>query len=293
MPIRPAVVFRAAALLLSAAFALGVAAAGDALGQSLVVTESGLLAVPVTVDGASYQFIASTGRSRSGVMPSLVGERGLQPAVDAAPGEPAFDMAGLGIGGQALGPVRAALIETPIRNEPGVRGVLGADVLSRFVVEVDVPGGRLALHVPGKAPAGRTGWGEVSMIVAPSRHALVQPRVGTTPMTAVIDTGTRRTTINWKAAQALGLAPTLRQPDAVRTAGDKRLEARASAVAYSFLTLTLGTAQWQNVTLHIADLPVFAELGMVDQPAMVMGMDLLGARRFILDYPGKRVLLGS
>ncbi len=292
---------RAALLLLAAGAGSGVAASRPALAESLAVSASGLPVVPITLSGGAQPFLAATGRSTSAVLPALAAELRLRPA-DITGGAPGFLLEGFSLDGRTLDPVRAAALPEPLRHEPSARGILGADVLSRFTVEVDLAGGRLILHAPGQPPPPNgAAWTEAALTIVPSRVPVVQPRIGATPVTAVIDTGARRTTINWTAAMALGLAPTVRNAppapgakvDPLAPSLPKRQENRASAVAYSFLTLTLGTAQWKNVTLTIADLPIFKELGLEEQPAAIIGMDLLGARRFVIDFAGKRNLLGS
>ncbi|HYC06160.1 MAG TPA: retropepsin-like aspartic protease [Azospirillaceae bacterium] len=290
---------RAALLLLAGAVATGVAASRPALAETLAASASGLPVVPVGMSGLSHPFLVATGRSTSAVLPDLAAEMRMRPAGTEAA---AYMLEGLALDGQKIEAVRAAALPEPIRHEPSAKGILGADVLSRYTVEVDLAGGRLVLHAPGRPPAPNgAAWAEAALTLVPSRVPVVQPRIGAIPVTAIIDTGARRTTINWTAAMALGLAPTVRnappapggQADPLAPSLPKRQENRASAVAYSFLTLTLGTAQWKNVTLTIADLPIFKELGLEEQPAAVIGMDLLGARRFVIDFAGKRILLES
>jgi hypothetical protein len=41
----------------------------------------------------------------------------------------------------------------------------------------------------------------------------------------------------------------------------------------------------------VADLPVFTELHLADQPAVILGMDLLGSRRLVIDPDAKRVYI--
>ena len=110
------------------------------------------------------------------------------------------------------------------------------------------------------------------------------------PVTAVLDTGARQTFVNWHAARAAGIEPGA--PGLVRGTG------RGGATAHGFAfdtmrfdALAVGDTRFATPSLAIADLPVFATLGMAGAPAMILGIDVLGGRRFVVDYPARRLLI--
>jgi hypothetical protein len=95
--------------------------------------------------------------------------------------------------------------------------------------------------------------------------------------------------MNWHAARAAGVSGQ-RKPERVKTAGG----ATRDAVAYSlrrFNSIAIGDTRFHPGALAISDLPVFAPIGMDQAPAMIVGLDLLGDRRFLIDYPARRLLI--
>ena len=111
---------------------------------------------------------------------------------------------------------------------------------------------------------------------------------GRVEIPAVLDTGARGTILNWAAARKLGLSPEHRS---LRGAAQGATAGATPLAMATLKELQIGEFHRQGPVLNIADLPIFGVLGLGDGPGMILGMDQLGDRRVILDFPGGRLLL--
>ena len=102
---------------------------------------------------------------------------------------------------------------------------------------------------------------------------------------AMLDTGARRTTGNLPLMKALGLAPgdpRLHKAEAVQGATPERIAASAARMHL----LQLGPETFRDPEITFADLPVFTTLELDDEPAMIIGVDILHTVRVLaIDYP--------
>jgi predicted aspartyl protease len=281
---------RSPAPLLAAA----LACAAPAFAEPIRLLPTGHWAATVRVNGEGpFEFIVDTAASVSAVFPALRARLG--PAgggsrtVSGASGTQAFAVFRLERididGRSALGV--AALGLDGIPEDRISAGILGADLLSRFVAEFDLPGGQLRLHDPGTALAGLPG--EVPFRLNGARFAVLDGLLDGRPVTMILDTGARRTIVNWRAAEAAGIArdaADLVPDEPVRGATDHSTE----AVKRDFASLAAGPLTLSAQRITIADLPVFAQLGLAGRPAMILGIDRLRQLRFAVDYP-RRLLL--
>jgi predicted aspartyl protease len=281
---------RSLAPLLAAA----LACAAPAFAEPIRLLPSGHWATTVRVNGEGpFEFIVDTAASVSAVFPALRERLALA-------GGGTRTVAGAS-GTQGFGTFRLERIDVDGRSARGVTaigldgipedrisaGILGADLLSRFVAEFDLPGGQLRLHDPGTALPGR--WGEVPFRLNGARFAVIDGLLDGRPVTMILDTGARRTVVNWRAAEAAGIA---------RDADDLVADApiggatshRTPAVRRDFASLAAGALALGAARITIADLPVFAQLGLAGRPAMILGIDRLRHLRFAVDYP-RRLLL--
>lgn len=281
---------RSLAPLLAAA----LACAAPAFAEPIRLLPTGHMAATVRVNGEGpFEFIIDTAASVSAVFPNLRERLALAGggtrAVSGASGTQAFSVFRLErieIDGRSARDVTALGLDG-IPEDRISAGIVGADLLSRFIAEFDLPGGQLRLHDPGTALAGI--WREVPFRLNGARFAVLDGQLDGRPVTMILDTGARRTIVNWQTAEAAGIArdaPDLVSDEPVRGATNHR----TAAVKRDFASLAAGPLRLSAESITIADLPVFAQLGLTGRPAMILGIDRLRHLRFAVDYPRRRLL---
>jgi len=197
----------------------------------------------------------------------------------------------LALGGHEIATDRSigvSALPTLAGLDPPVAGLLGADVLAGFEVELDLPAGRMALYPPPPRAA-CPGWRPWPQAAAAKLHrtssglehldVLVDGRA----VPALLDTGARTTLITRETAAALGVTAPMLAADAPRTGvgvGGSSAEFRR----HRFATLGLPGAMARDVPVNIADLP----LPGVD---MLLGADFLGHRHVWISYSTSRLFL--
>ena len=253
-------------------------------------------------DSKPLRFVIDTAASSTSILPRL---RAAMPAsmvaggsqnLNGASGQTQIETLTLGrldVDGRTFTGLKAfALPPSPV-DELGVDGVLGADVIARFVVEMDMPG-RTWRMTDAPTPAMLEG---MLPPVAIALDDALTPRLTVhlegSAIPAILDTGAKGTIMNWAAARLIGLTPD--SPGLVKATSVKGVTSQGTAsVTGTFQELRIGEARKLQATLRIADLPVFAALGFAEgQPAMILGIDMLADRRFVIDHPGQRLFVST
>lgn len=165
-------------------------------------------------------------------------------------------------------------------------GLLGADILSQFEVDLDLPHELLHLYEPAPSCV-VTGapWPRPYTIIAANRslhERLFFPLIlDGNKLTGIFDTGSQRSVIDKTAAQKIENGRIMNDPAAsVRgvTAGE------VSAAAHRFGRLVLGTEELANPTLVITPLSL-------DDANMIVGMDYLKWHRVWLSYESHQIFV--
>jgi predicted aspartyl protease len=267
------------------------------------VLPSGHPIAEVALDGSKpLRFIIDTAASSTSILPRL---RAAMPASMLASGSQNLDGAAgktqietltlkrLTVDGRTFDGLTAfALPPSPV-DDLGVDGVLGADVIARFAVEMDMPG---RVWRMADAPTQAMLEGMLPPVPITLDEALTPKltvQVDDMAIPAILDTGAKGTIMNWAAARLLGLTPD--SPGVIKASTVKGVTTHGTAsVTNTFRELRIGQASKPQVTLRIADLPVFTALGFAEgQPALILGIDMLADRRFVIDHPGKRLFLSK
>ncbi|MDZ4870422.1 MAG: retropepsin-like aspartic protease [Alphaproteobacteria bacterium] len=175
---------------------------------------------------------------------------------------------------------RAVMMDLP--EEEGVMGVLGAEFLSNFKVDLDMPAKRMALY-PDRAAVLAPNHFRVQGRLTEHGIIVVPARVENTNVWAAFDSGGRRTIANSWLAGATGHydSAKLRNYESyVRDAASRRY----TGVSEDFTRIQVGPAIWSNRDVLISDIKVFEQIGHGTKPIMFIGMDLMANRRVIIDY---------
>ena len=179
-------------------------------------------------------------------------------------------------------------------------GILGNDLLRRYEVTFDVPGGALTLseaESDGAAhpicqangfgaarPAHLSGFALVElMATADNQPAAVE---------AVVDTGAAQTLFNWRAMDSMGLdRDDMRLRDraeGTRGFGGQRVDSQLFTLSQvRFLDWAVN-----DLEVRISDLPVFQALGLAEKPAVILGIDALQRAPLWISKGVERICIG-
>ncbi|WP_230483558.1 retroviral-like aspartic protease family protein [Sphingomonas sp. Leaf21] len=252
------------------------------------------MAIGVMIDGhGPYRFVVDSGADRS-----VIGER-LARALALPPGLPVMlhGMAGASrretalIGRLGIGSVVVPDIAAPVLPEAslGGRGLIGIDALrgQRLMLDFDTD----AITVEDTR---RPVVGQADDIVVTARRRggqliLTQARAGGVGIRAVVDTGSQLTIGNLALRDALFRR--LRTPPDTTAIPVVSVTGETLIVPMAIVPeMRIGSITMRNVPVGFADLPPFALFGLRDQPAMMLGTDLMGSfRRVSLDFGAKKV----
>lgn len=188
------------------------------------------------------------------------------------------DMGRLSLSDQDVG----VQFQPVVANIPIYPGLLGLDFIASHDVMFDFTGQRCVLYPAGVANALKVVEGMAKAIIrelpngrwAVEGFGYFEGQRGSAQIQMVLDTGASVSVMNWAAAKTLGLAadsPAVSRKGYLKDAGKQLAEVPAA--------FTIGTeSDPKPVTIAIADLPGFTEVGLQQQPAMILGADLLRQR---------------
>jgi predicted aspartyl protease len=265
----------------SAEVAITIAPTGHAL---VPVAVAGHGAVPFVFDtgaegSALYAPVADAwALPRNGSAERLVGQTG---SADAA----VVALPQLVLDGVAVTGIEAVVL--PARADgQALNGIVGLDLVGGKVLDFDLPRRRLALLDSARVLAA----GQVAVVAERLSGNLLAVPVfaGGVTARAVIDTGARKTRINGRLAQALGLSastPGFVAGEVIRGATNTP----AATLAGTLPSVRVGGMTLTDAPVLVADLPVFDEFGINGGPAMILGLDWLERMRMVIDFRADRV----
>lgn len=275
------------------------AAAPLTAAQPLEVLPSGHPVVQVSIDGsAPKRFVIDTAASITTIMPKLRAE---MPGLVAKPSDDPLDGAAgrtsvettivnqVQVAGHSFRSPELMLLPPGPTDGLGTDGILGADIIADFVVELDMPG--RSWRMTSKVDAGMLEGlpASVPFVLDTYRAPRLTIRINGVEMPAVLDTGARGTILNWTAARAVGLSPD--SLGLTRASDIKGATNHATASVEARMdSLMIGDAKVEAPKVRIADLPVFKVLGFQpNEAAVILGIDMFADRRFVIDHPGLRL----
>lgn len=255
------------------------------------IAQTGHATVPVTGSFGSAQFVFDTGAEGTAVYADFADKAGLVAAgSETLQGQTgASDVPTVLLDSIALDGVRKSQLKAvklgPRADGVKLAGIVGLDVSGDRTVDFDLPRKRIALLEPGTLPKGISG-APVAAATTTGNLLAIPVTIGSVTGTAVIDTGARKTRINWALGRHLGLDPAkLAKGDTIQGATNKAVETGATRVA----NVRLGGRVLKDAPVLVADLPVFEAFGVADRPAIILGMDWLEQTRMVIDFPGRKV----
>ena len=183
-----------------------------------------------------------------------------------------------------VAPVRTAVVfPTPLD------GLLGADILSDFDVDIDLPGHLIGLYPKQTCPTVAPTWaGPYSSIptgLSPGGHFFFPVQLDGRRLTATIDTGSQLTVITTASARAAGASEAALSRDRLTSMQGVAGDPVASHI-HRFGMLDLG-----GVIVRSPDI-VVADIRSADAD-IVLGMDFLSSRRFWLSYGSRTIFVST
>jgi predicted aspartyl protease len=250
----------------------------------------GRVLAAVSINGRGpFRFIVDTGSNRSAISNRLAAT--LQLAMTAGPAievhgvtgsavVPAVRIARMQIGEIVLTDQLLPLLPDAVFADAD--GILGVEGLQGAMLDVDFKQDRVTIRRSTGRRAG-DGYLIVPAWISSDGLLLVKGRVGSVRSRIILDTGAERTIGNIALQRALEAVSRRGEVSMATVTG--ATPGSVGAVAFLSPAISIGDARMQNVPVTFADLHVFAVRGLLDAPALVIGMDVLGTvDRFVVDY---------
>jgi predicted aspartyl protease len=274
------------AALLGGLASLGAGAAPGEI-EIRIDCSNGRCLVPVALDGRVARMRLDTGAELTLVTRAAVARLGLRPdpwvgTTLRGAGGLVERRANVDVGVAQLGGVKlfqrlaGGGLSLPVTNSDlgDADGLLGGDVLRHYVLDLDIPRARLALHRPGM-PSHPDG--AVPLQSLRGDLLLAQVRLDGRALTGLVDTGASASLINARGLYRLGLAP----PLVVHDPAVPMLAVGGESIVHRrrFAELRIGAVTVAGPTILTESVP---------EPAydLVLGLDVLGRQRLLLSYPG-------
>lgn len=168
-------------------------------------------------------------------------------------------------------------------------GLLGADALSAFDIDLDLPRHQMTFYRKQTCEAAAPNWAgpyvSISTGLSRGERLFFPVQFDGHRLTAVIDTGSQVTVLATSSARALGLTEgQLSQDRSTTTQGiaGEPLNARV----HRFAKLEVGALMIRNPEVVVTDLKL-------NEADIVLGVDFLSSRRLWLSYGSRRIFLSS
>jgi hypothetical protein len=262
----------------------------------------GRVVVPVTINGQGpFRFIVDTGANHSTITPQLA--RALQLQTDTGPLIVLDGITGAGqVSYVSIDRLQAgdltiedtALPVVPASVMAGADGILGAAGMAEKSLLIDFQRNRVAItnHMDARA---RERAVKIRAVRMANGLIILDTMVGRVPAHAVLDTGAERTLGNLALRDAVR-SQKRPKPGFVAEltsvyGATKEVEAGEIVAAP---TISIASLRITDVAIVYGDFHIFKIWGMQDEPAMILGMDVLGTVASLnIDFKNQTVYVGN
>jgi predicted aspartyl protease len=254
------------------------------------------MTVPVTIDGSGpYDFIVDTGAERTAIARELAEDLRLQPGTRArlysttdVRSIVTVHIPELGVGGRAVKRINAPALE---RRNMGAEGILGVDTLQQQRVSFDFVRRQMTVTPSRKR---EEKWPDDTIVVtARNRYGhlvLVDASVDGQKVWVILDTGGQTSVGNSALRRKLEAKGRLGAVRAIELLGVTGTTMPAEQALVG--RLRLGNMDIHQLPVAFADAHPFRKLGLMDRPALLLGMDALKLfERVSVDFPNRTVKL--
>ena len=256
----------------------------------------GRIWAPVAVNGKGpYRLVLATGASHSALTPHLAEALGIQadPAdmimLRGATGSVAVPMVPidtLEVGDLLMQPQRLAIIPDALG---GADGVLGMEELANKRIHIDFRKDNITI-MRSRNQRAAGGFETIPVKFLHQRLLVVDAIMGGVPVKAIIDTGGQSTLGNVALRRALAeRRPRQEQEGKLDQIVGSTLDVQVGT-RLETPSLALGTVKVRNPPMTFADFEIFKHWHLTEEPAMLIGMDVLGLLdTLIIDYRRKEL----
>ena len=283
----------------------GTAVAGCAVTTAATLplrVEGRHLVTSLTIEGVTVTALVDTGSAVTAIDRALATRLGLRR--DASRRAAITGIAGrsrvridtvvasrLSLGTLALGDMPLVSGDFNAGRPAGFRvdAILGADILGRYDLDVDPARGRLVLSLVEGCVGRFVDWATVAVPLAPlaeQRLHLVPVTIDGHTLMALVDTGATESVLFEEGIRRMGASL---KPDPADGSGygiGAEAGRRVRVTLHRFGTLRLGEETVADPTIAVARARPMA----LD---MILGLDILGRRRFWLSYATKQLFLAA
>jgi predicted aspartyl protease len=269
------------------------------LAETAVAMISNQPIVKVFANSASVLLLLDTGAEATVLTPAAAHRIGAQHARvglgremhgitgDIPAGE--LELRNLTIGGieVPLREVRVGPIDIVNALSGPLDGVLGADILRSFDIDLDLPERRMTLYQGQSCAAASPAWAQPYARIAarrsPSNRLFFPVQLDGSRISALFDSGAQFSVLSTRTALALGVNKAILARDppvTVRGADGEQL----SAHAHRFFRLEVDGEVIRNVEIDVTEISL-------NEADLVLGIDFLGSRRVWISYRSQQLFL--
>jgi predicted aspartyl protease len=262
------------------------APAAESATGSTQTDSRGRMVAPVFINGAGpYRFIVDTGANRSAVSAGLAEQLSLEPrgigevhSIHGPAPAPLVEVTTLRYGQLTLSSGALPVLESAVLGSE--HGLLGVDGMAGRRLTLDFE--RRCIEIEPSRGAPRTGrWAELQGELRFGHLVVVPGRINGVHVNVLIDTGSDTSLAN----VALRTALNARRERSGRT---RALTANEPIILENSIfvrRIALGELRANNVSVFVGDYHIFGLWGLLDEPTLLLGMDVLSSARTIsIDY---------
>lgn len=254
------------------------------------------MTLPVSIGGQGpWRFIVDTGAERTVIARELAGVLGLAPGpivrVTGMTGtSPVPTVLVPRISVDALPDLTDVVAPALEARNLDALGMIGLDALQGNSIAIDFDTQHMTLRPARRQAPPPPGPDEIVVTARSVMGQLIVTHAHwrRTRIAVVLDTGSPVSIGNAAMLAAILKRPQQVEPVVITSATGGRLE----APTYLIDRLEIGGIQFGHVPVAISDTPPFRRFGLGNQPALMLGMDLLRQfRRVAIDFPNRRIRL--
>jgi predicted aspartyl protease len=249
----------------------------------------GRVVAPISVNGQGpFRFIVDTGANRSVVSTGLAQALGLTPSgtgevhsVHGVSIAPLVQVNSLQYGGLSLSTAAMPMLQGAVLA--GEQGLLGVDGMRGRRLRMDFE--RNCIEIIASEGARRLrGWATIRGELRFGHLVVVPGSINGVRVNLLVDTGSDSSLANIALRDALNARVRNRRRIEIvvaHTAGDRVVLENAIFIQ----RMSMGELEVRNITAFVGDFHIFHLWGLIDQPTLLIGMDVLSqARGLAIDY---------